>query len=570
MFAGIFLLFFTLSSYVCDVAYIPVFMNDLNTGHRVFSADIMIGTQPKIYRLQIDFSFDKISIFHDISEVSSTWVSGYDEVFFDHRHYKVPVLSDPGGDITKPQLKNEYRCRDCDGVLGLSYRSTFFKIFGEIAFSNKYITLGKDPQEMKAIPKKAQHHTQCQRGKKSLCVTTGGTLSFNNVHYTNLSIDIDPSSQKLILPAEIFDEYMRDKNAYDSRKWEPITIRSYDMDKWDTLKNEPESLEYVIDPKHFIHLSRTGTKLLGIDRDETGSQQVTISSRVLSNFIIERSIEGLALSSFATFNSPDNVNIFFFVVLLILILRWTFTNLNLLDMTVKDFGHYRAWYQIWYEWLGVVISIVAIFLPQTFDLLENHLDLYIGTWFLLGFSVLSKIIIKVYYSFKKNKNYFLYRFKSPYLRLINSFFEQVIMLTGLWILVLQTRTEGGDSVILLITNLVLLFVISYYFKIAVYYTITIALFSSYSKKVYLDLVVPKFKKELGIFIFFTACAYIYQVLIAVNFFARPFFIKNLNLEDKFAIPVMMLLYIFTEIVSTLFLILDVQYTKMLHKKKKDI
>lgn len=555
-------------------AFIPVFIDKLNTGHEVYSADLMIGHPPIEYRLQIDFAYDKISLFkNSFEEISSTWSNrsgGYDDVFFHHRNYKMPVVIDPEGGKTLPNLKNEFRCKDCKGILGLSPRSAFFKIFGKVSFSNRYITLGEDPNERR-VSKRPTHTIECKKGQRSLCVTPKGSLTFGNVHYNNLSIDIDPSSQKLILPYRIFDEYMLDKNVYDSleKTWEPIILRSYDMNVWNQALDEPETLDYVVNPKDFIFNTKTRSKILGISRDPSENQVVSIGSKVLRNFIMERTTSGLALTSFTTYDRIDNVNLLLALVQFLLVARWFFTvSLGDLDVKVKDYGHKFIWFQIWYEWLGIVITIVAALLPQTFDLLENHQDLYIGTWFLLAFAIGSKIGLKIYYSKRDKVNYFLYKYPTHYLRLVDSFTEQISLLTGVWILVLKTRTEGGDSTFLFIVNLLLLFVTSFYFKIAVYDTVTIIIFSNYGDQ-YLDLVLPKINKELGAFLFFSIGVYIYQTLITVNFFARPFFLKNLNLEDRFAIPVMILLYLFTEIVSLLTVTLFIHYNNIVYKNSKN-
>ena len=568
--------------------YIPVFIDKFNTGHEVYSADVYIGTDPISYRLQIDFSYDKIIIFKDLTEISSTYshkLGGYDYITFNNhdRHY-IPIISDPFGD----SLKNpsSFKCKDCIGVLGLSWSSALYRIFGKIAFSNRYITLGGDPSEFLlsktsgGSSSRPIHRISCQYGKDALCLTNHGSLSFGRVSYNNISINIDPSSQDLVLPMNIYNEFMEGKNVYDGddRPWETITLRSYEKRPWnkgEVRHKEEKTLTYEIDGKDFITESKTSMKLLGIKRQSSedhvkNGNVVTIGSRVLRNFIIERGRDGLALMPFDTFDEIDEVNLLFFIILVILLLRWTIVNVDILNMTMDDWNLKYPWFEIFYEWFGVIISIVAIFLPQTFDLLDGHTDLYIGTWFLLGFAVIAKVYVKAYYSWKDGQNYLLKRFRTHHLRLLNSFLEKIILLTGLWILTLQSRTEGGDSAILFVVNLLLLFTTSFYFKFALYDLLTIIAFSGYDEDVYRGLVLPRMSKDFGAYMFLTSISYVYQALVLLNFFAKPFFIKDLNLQDRFAIPVLILVYIFTEIVSTMFLSLFISYNGMKFRKDNGI
>jgi hypothetical protein len=569
-------------------SYIPVFIDKLNTGHEVYSADVYLGTDPLPYRLQVEFGCDKIILFKDLSEVSSTYspkLGGYDYITFnrDNRHY-IPVVSDPEGSSLNVGMcsKSNFRCKDCIGVLGLSWNSALYRVFGRIAFSNRYITLGEQPGEF-LTSNRHVHTVECKRGKNALCITSHGSISFGRVNYNNVSININPSSQELILPMEVYDEFMDGKNVYDGEEkpWEGMTLRSYEKQPWEKegkdgeeRRHEEDTLTYEINGKDFIFTSKTSMKLLGIkrqtqeDKDKDGNV-ITIGSRVLRDFIIERNREGLSLMPFDTYDQIDEVNLLFFIIIIILVLRWTIVNIDILNMTLEDWNLKYPWFEIFFEWFGVCISVTSIFLPQTFDLLEGHRDLYIGTWFLLGFSVVSKLYVKVYYSWRDSQNYFIKRFRSHHLRLLNSFLEHVILLTGLWILTLQSRTEGGNSAILFIVNLLLLFITSFYFKLAIYDIFTVLLFIKYEEDVYMGLILPRANNELGVYVFLTSISYAYQALVLTNFFAKPFFIKDLNLQDRFAIPVLLLVYIFTEIVSTMVLSLFISYNGIKFKKTNE-
>jgi hypothetical protein len=214
--------------------------------------------------------------------------------------------------------------------------------------------------------------------------------------------------------------------------------------------------------------------------------------------------------------------------------------------------------------------------------LENHKDIYIGSWVLLGFSVLLKIFIKVYFTWNQKTNYFIHRFKTHYMRMIDSFLEHVILLTGLWILVLQSRTEGGNSPLLFVVNIILLFIISFYFIMSLLDIGAMILIRSrpYDKNNYVmgedDNIVkvpinpealPEFKKEAFAFFSLSCLAFAYQAVVTLNFFARPFFIKDLNLSDSINIPLLILLFFFTMLISLVYSMLLIHYSEVKAKTK---
>lgn len=582
--------------------YIKVHIDKKNLGHEVYSADFEIGSPPQTYRLQIDFGYDKIALFKDLTEVSTTFSKqrgGYDVVFFHKTNYFVPVVSDPRRNAIN-QMRNEFMCVDCVGILGMSYDSVFYKIFNKVGFSTSYISLGKHPDESRMQDASKIHHVNCESYAKGLC-STSGSISFGNVHYNSMRIEIDPSMQGIVLPPQIYDEYMEGKNVYSNSNhhsnWEPIEIRSFDTTFWRTVdmkigekqKEWTESLEYTLHPNNFVYESRTRARILGINRGPEDiiyqNKTVRLGDSVLRNLLIERTSEGLFLTEFQTFDNIDDVNLFFFIIQVILTLRWTVVNQNIYDLTT-DWNLKYPWFEIFFEWTGVVISIVAIFLPQTFDLLENHQDIYIGTWFLLGFAVILKVFLKIYLSVTDKINYFIHRYTGHYVRLTDSFLTHVILLTGLWILVLQSRTEGGNSPLLFLVNVLLLFIISFYFIVASLDVFSIIIIQTRpldknnfiiqtntdegikEQKIMINPnALPNFQKEGLFFLVIVTLAFAYQAVVTLNFFARPFFIKDLNLSDAFNIPILVLLFFFTMLISLIYASLLFSYSIAKWKKE---
>ena len=546
-----------------------------------------------------------------MNEISSTYSSqkgGYDIITFFEQKYQIPVISDPNHETIR-RIKNEYRCLDCDGILGMSQDSVLYKLFTKIGFSSSYISLGRDPSDSRMVEASRIHHVNCEPHVKGLCTTTG-SISFGTIHYNGIRIEIDPSMSGIILPPQIYDEYMMDKNIYSMEKhhsdWDSIVVRSFDSSFWRTKnmkineeeKEWTEEFEYNLHPDNFVFYSKTGTKLLGIKRgDENGfktNYTITLGDTVLRKMLIERSGDELFLTDFNTFDDIDAWNLLLFSFQWFFLLRWTVVNLNIYDLSL-DWNLKYSWFEIIFEWTAVVISFVAILLPDTLDLLDTHEDIYIGSWVLLGFGIFLKIFLKIYYLRRDKINYFIHRYKDHYLRLIDSFLEHVILLTGLWILVLQSRTEGGNSPLLFLINVTMLFIIGSYFVISILDIISLIIIQTRppeknyyeidenveedldktKRKISIDKKnLPNIRKEGLLFLFFVTLAFAYQGVVTLNFFARPLFIKDLNLPDSYNIPLLILLYFFTLYISIVVadLILDysiVKWKKDAEKRRND-
>ena len=553
--------------------YLKVEIGQVELGHEFFAVSVRMGNAPKYYKLQIDFEESDIVIFKNLQDISTTFstqMGGFEYISFWRKFYMMPVKVN-----ANPRNYKRFTCQDCDGILGLSPGSVLFNTFPTIGISRSYLTLGKASDEVGFSSNDKLHEVHCKT-KNNLCTSTG-ELMFGNVGYKDIDIEFDPSINHLTLPYYIYDEYMNGKNIYNDNvdNWENFNIRITGKSLTGTQKpnflgsrKTNPRLEYTIDSGHFIRHTIRQTKILSIVRgDQQGPMNNTfvVGSRLLRDFIMTiTSQHVLFLEEFETFDSISVPNLVLLLIQSFLLGKWFVININ------KLFPNYnqkekRKWPTILLEWVSVGISIAAVALPETRELLESHLDLYIGSVVLIGFAVIAKIVLLIDYTIENNENPFTNRPSDYMKRLLDSFFQELIILTGIWILALENRTEGGDSLILLIVNIFLVFTIFRYGIIA-FMNIFLFIPSDFNEKLKLDFIK---KREVYLFIFFVVIICVYQVLVTVNFFVRPFFIKNLNLDESITVLILICLFLFILFVALITNVLFINHNININNKKEE-
>ncbi len=561
--------------------YLKLSIDVLLEGHEVFITHIRIGNPPRVYKMQIDFEESNIVLFSNLNEISTTYseqLNGFDYISFWEKFYLLPITLENRIDYEKYP---RFNCADCKGILGLSLSSPILDMFPTIGFSRDYLTLGKPSSEIGYDASKRLHKLNCQI-KNNLC-TSKGDLRVENILFPGIDIDFDPSVNHLTLPWYIYDEYMYKKNIYtdDISKWEKLNVRiknknfkpnqKTDKIEQEDVKNIPNEnynhvFNYNIEPSHYITHSLKNTKIMSIKRgSEVGRNNNTLvlGSSVLRDFVFTKTNQNVfLLEEFETSDSLSLTNYALFAIQGYFLIRWFVITIDTLfpkhgETEKKTIGDVIT------EWIPVAVAIVSLCLPEIFGLMEERLELYIGSCFVIGFSIVLKLGLFIDYWLEYHQNPFLIRANTYVRRMLNSFVEEIIIITSVWILTLPSRTEGGDSLALLIANIYLVFTIFKYLIIAI---LNVCIYLSGEDGINLKFFQTK---EVYLFVLFTILATIYQVLITVNYFVKPFFIKNFNLDDDISVLIMTALFFFILLVDIAFLSLFIQHNIKVKEEGED-
>jgi hypothetical protein len=484
---------------------------------------------------------------------------------------------------------NDTNCWNCKGILGLSHSSVFWKIWPEISFSRSRITLGEIGNEIGLGAENSLNIINCI-DYESFCKTYG-SIRYENSLIEDVSIIFDPTSQNIELPDYIFDEYTSNKNVYKDNiedEWGGIfitidfrkdlidnsifkkVINHWEKDLKLDQKKIGTTLNFNIKPSQLTRENQIRRENFFLKRNGIEKNYIKLGTLSLKSQIFHKYGEYMLVQNFPTNDSISTENLILFAIQLVLSIRWKITHFEILVPIHEHLNN--SLIEIFYELLGIVITITAFVLPSTLDLMSSHINYYISTAILIGLALSIKVIIWVreIYDYKKKRHLFM---KFEYYT-FRSFSQEVILTTGIWILVLESRLENLDSILILIANVFLLYTISYYTYIILHY-IYLYLFEY---KIYIKVISggnvlnydSSTPSKIWQFRFFTLVVFFvfgYQSIVTVNFFLRPLFVENFEEFKEILIPGLVFLYIFVLIFSSLMVGLLLEKEKVIISSK---
>jgi hypothetical protein len=211
---------------------------------------------------------------------------------------------------------------------------------------------------------------------------------------------------------------------------------------------------------------------------------------------------------------------------------------------------------IFYELLGIIITITAFVLPTTLELMSTHFNFYISTIVVLSLALFIKGIIWFREIKGHGKN--ISGFPKFEYYIFRSFSQEIILYTGMWILMLEARVEEMFSILILVTNILILFITSYYTLIISHYIIFyIFEYKNIMKSIHNGNVLyydPSSVSKIWEFRFLSLLIFLifgYQSIVTVNFFLRPLFIMNFETYEEILIPGLVFMYFFIVVVAFL-------------------
>lgn len=541
--------------YLVNGHYIQSWIDKHSDGLESYVANVAIGTPSIYYKLHISFIHTKLFMWNDLSTKSVSYsreLGGTDFVFIGSSYYRVPVSINT---TTRQDFSNS-GCFDCVGVLGLGTGSALTFLFSEMSVSRSSITLGKLGDEIGWNSRETLAVLSCQ-DVPGLCVTHGH-ITTRESSLEMERIVFDPATQDITLSPRVYDSYMSGKNLYADpvSSWEHLEFEIGAMVEYESLEHMKyglekiktrygledssyvEHLKFSIQPEHLIQSTSQGGKRMLIKRGNT--DETRLGTEVLKHMIFHKMTDGnmILVQLFETNDHISNANLIMFLVLLFLLARWMITHISVF---YNDEIHAkRSLIELGYEITGMALSIAAYVLPSTLSLLETHMSLYIGTGIMVGFSFIwNSVELGFDISNRIKKRERLLFFGSDFeANMARVFSHEILLLTGLWILLLERRLEGVADILVLFVNIILVFVMSFHLVVMLHYTV----FSFFFEPMRTRQGSP-IGKFFSFFVM-SLCIFAYQSLVTVNFFLRPLFVKNYETYETLIVPGLVFLYMF--------------------------
>ena len=541
---------------------IPAKIERRQVGREAYVADVYIGTPLVKYRLEVNFNTPDLIIYTDMKEKSTSYSmdsGGSDVVYIGNRHYRMPLISDPYGDL-EPEDSHCVRCR---GVIGMRQDSIWWRLWPEISFGRASIVLGSVNAAFLQPSKCTACMVHCTANPltRSLCETRAyihaGNESFG--HYT---IQFALHNGIVRLPAKLYDAYMKGKNVYkdDHSKWPDIKIQMKGGNALAAALRGPEGLQRInalnLNAEHcpeemtltvrsslLVHTLQNHGKIMMLTRDEDDNAPIQLGTALFREAIFHRGVTNpVMLVQQSTTNDFLSIeNLILLAILIWLLMKWKMTDISI--SITKEFYRYNRTWNILYEFAAVPITIAAYVLPSTLRVLQDFQTLYIITGVLLGFTLALKvwgvmIVVRTHDRYEhslKSANHTLI-LEANLMRTIG---HEILILLGMWLLLLERRLEAASTFLVLFVNVYIIYDLSFYLVIISVYYIYLWHYPVHWKMAQRDR-----SWMWSILVFSLPVIYAYQVFATFNFFARPLFVRNSQIYKEVIIPSLIFLYLF--------------------------
>jgi hypothetical protein len=423
-------------------------------------------------------------------------------------------------------------------VVGFGYNSFFWKKWNKINFSRASITLGGVPEHMASFPITYLSSIQEKTSDEMWVFPCEFAVGGEKLGQFRLKVSLGTSG--IQVPEWIYDVYTKGRNFYQDpgrQGWEPLDI----MFTPHTLMGEvPPPLmlgkDSIVEPGAALRIK--GDDLI---KKKLGSPlKIFLKASVAENRTIQIGVQFLrhysvlatktsslvALQSTQGSESLSYENQLFFFILVTLLFRLKLTGIN---APTESFGSYNnEVFGICAELFAMVISLVSFFLPGSLDIASGYPQLYYP----------SLVIVIINVGFKAWCIYesveFLYSDRSAKMpptvlkdrkvetNIIRNTTQDILIMTAMWMLLLQRRLEYLSNALVLLLNIYLVYDITSLFIIIVIYIVLIR--SS------------KRSGVIGIFGVTAVLMVVYQVFATLNFFARPIYVRDYQEYEQIVVP----------------------------------
>jgi hypothetical protein len=454
-----------------------------------YVAYIEIGSPIKSLILQISFDETNLIIFNgknghnSISMIQSNDIN-YEIIYIGGESYYIPIEFDSSRRYYLKSYSDEnvYINPRCDGIIGLSDASIFWKLWNEITFTPNFIELGY-PFTMNQINQMNENNFNkkiyCEQNLNTFC----GIKAFkNNEEEDNYLILINSQLISTYIPSNIYESYFSNKNMYNigRENWEDIDFHAPSVVNQEN-SNETNFGELNIKFKSntFILNKNRDVKQLMINKisKQKYYNGITNENTIITgiNFLQDKLIYKNKNENYIKLYTLDIsehysfFNLAVFIILFFLFLRWKLTDPVIKLNSNDESTYFYNGIVFIYEIIGILITLITYVLPSTQKVLILYPVVNAFIPIIIVLCVLSEIIGVIYLllSTKKPKNQSIQlarRDMSIFYQanIIRNISHDTILLHGMWLILIQ-RTKIDLSILpTVLINVYIYFNLSFY------------------------------------------------------------------------------------------------------------
>jgi len=584
--------------------------NELRPAIRAYAMYLFVGTPPRPMTIEITFKHNLMIFYTDLSHISdSYYITDHqiadkrsEIVYFGSKPFRIPVIYDP-----RRNLFGEHsHCITCDGMIGLGKGSFFLSLWPDISFTSSSIIAGDVNFLMKSSISSACKgciiHCNDPLGiDKSLCVTQGILSNDGKTYPIKISID----SPIVYLPQKLYDTYTTEKNIYKDRvsEWEVLkisipSVADSSMDPnsksniigkgIDLSKCHLKNMEIIIDPNYLLHsFEMEGKVFLLKPNSNPQDENITLGNSVIFNQVIMyKNADGnyLFIQNHTVHDNISVLSLLIFAALFWYLIRWKMTDLSFkiteTEKKEKKSSIFRRnnRLNLFYEITAPLLAITALLIPNVRNILSDFPVLYIISIVIFviacivefGVIIFELLVIekKVEPEKKLESEYKIELVlehkeltitkKELYqiflLNFLRNLSHETILMIGLWVIVVERRTEGISSVLTVIANVYILYNITFFLLFFLIYTGYVKQSNIRFKKKQ-----QTKKKQRGYTIddieglpfllwSLTLIGLIlligFQIFATYNYFTSSLFMRNAQVYRELIIPTLIVIFIF--------------------------
>ncbi len=438
-------------------------------GEIVYAVWMYVGTPPIPLRLEVTFLHGEIVLYRDqrVSSAScGTDAVETDVVYVGARRFRVPVRSDPR------RLAFDSRCPACDGALGLGKGSTMWQLWPHASFSVASTSFGEMHPLIARGRDCSSFSLRCDGSpdEPSLCTTSCEVLDYEATDDARRRpLRLAPDSAETLLPQALFDRYTLGRNAFDGvggGDAGPLRIRA-DAEIGAacpaTARDVP--LRWGEFVGRFATERQTDVSLASNAAADDDS--VTLGGWVWERFVFYRGHGGLAvvMKRHAVRKNLSRAGAYLFLAIMWYLIRWKRANVT--DPTApSDVARPARYLDDFYLVTAPVLVLAALLLPFAREVLADFPVLYGLSAGIAVASVVAEALASAVVRARPSSPYEL--FLAHYLR---NLAHETLLSIGLWVSVLERRTEGVTSFLTVVANVYTLYnVWTYAFLLIVFFS----------------------------------------------------------------------------------------------------
>ncbi len=546
-------------------------VNGALPGERAYTLHLFVGTPPESLQFEITFKTDLFILYrqqrlHSVSYSEEN--GGSDIIFFGSKSYRVPIVFDP-----QRHLYGEHsHCIHCIGMIGFGKGSLFWQIWTDCSFTSISMIAGGLHDLMYSTGQKKCKgciiSCDVYSLDSSMCVTQGILENYRikndeNMHKIRISID-NPFTY---LPQKLYDRYMLGKNMFKDdpiNDWEPLKISVPQMkiielhlhsnlvQKGINVDSCEKSIRMIIDPSTLIYNFKVeGKTLLLKSNPDPNDTSITLGNSIWKQFIFYKTVNGEALfiQQHILHDHFSILSGIIFALLLWYLVRWKMTDMILTNIKDKNTFQVGNWLNAFYEFTAPILSLIAILLPNNRDILSDFPVLYSISIVIYSVALILELFVTALWTInwlklKPYKREILTQnvysiFRINFLRNIT---HETILMIGLWVIVVERRTEGISTALTVIINIYNLYNITFHVFLFLIYTIysgwdgiiqnTNKKYNQTTPSVFWILIILTLPLLFG-----------FQFFASYVYFTAPLLMRNSQIYKELILPSLVLFYI---------------------------